>query len=232
MGKQQNKKKRERLTYEEEVEADAERTCGQFFRDVQLLLRDYFNIGTIETSSTKYLTKKDEYTPYEIDSKFYPVFLFIGSRSPNAESEDFNDELQCIYLSLVNLSIHLGYECKTKLCDTNTLRDPSKTLDISSLIQSLPMEMFKHFTERYASSMTVMSIDKSSGILVVPKNGNNYGFTKKGYFRRWTFFTQAPGGWAIKATFTEKQDAYLLSLFIANPTLQKFITSVEECEDS
>ena len=132
----------------------------------------------------------------------------------------------------MNLSIHLGYECKTKCCDTNTLRDPSKTLDISSLIQSLPMELFKHFTERYASSMTVMSIDKSSGILVVPKSGDNYGFTKRGYFRRWTFFTQAPGGWAIKATFTEEQEAYLLSLFIADPALQKFIISVEECEDS
>ena len=236
------KEKRQRI-YQEECKKrqkqyekeQRENQFGRYFRDVQRLINDWFLVGNIDTicNHVRYyenrdaMRKGDKYDP-SIRAELYPAIYFTGVQGANAEvdsskGETFGEgDLQNITLSLVDFSVRLWYEdTSCKVCAFNGAGGKTQ-LDLGSLIQALPKELFKKFMDCFFGASSALNISPEEGVVFV-NEAAKCRFQKKGHFGRW-FFLRQMEGYTVRIIFTEEQEDYMLYLFKdRSPAFQQYV---------
>ena len=207
---------------------------GHYFKDVELLLHDYFAIGNIDVEQTLYM--EDEKTENGCGCKFkkslYPIIQFDGFRSKLIPSRNklFEEcgggERHIIFLSLVDFSIRLLYEdCSTEVCNFKESVG-LQSLDLTSLIQSLPIAIFEKVISYCCKNIRIS--DYSSSYFVLKTSDDKSSISKLGYFKRISFFSSnSVRNFYAKFKFTEEQETYLLQFLCNIPSvktvLEKFV---------
>lgn len=201
---------------------------GHYFKDVKLLLTDYFSISNIDVQRTLYLEdeKMNNGCGCRFRKSLYPLILFDGHRnqfipSRNKTFEEYGGGAShIIFLSLVDFSIRLLYEdCSTELCHFKETVG-NRTLNLSSLIQSLPMEIFKKVIAYYCTNIRMHHFTFFK--FVLKTSNDKCTISKLGYFKRLSFdSTNSERRFSIQFQFTEEQESYLLEFFEKIPDLNE-----------
>jgi len=240
-------KKRTKKQQEEEEEAEIQKSVGYYLIDAQLLLNEYFRTSDIdpdtESDSMQFITNKKDETLFVFNEKLYPFIRFTGYRSKLVPSRYRLFE-KCggggnhmIFVSLVDFSIHLVIEDGvTRIC-----RPSSALLELSSLVQAMPLSIFERFmdylcvdarpeapahTTLLKQSVTTLGIDaplvftsstNDPRIVILTKYGE---LNKAGYYARWKFVRRTEPHMDVHFQFTEEQERALVARFTKLPNIK------------
>lgn len=236
-------KKRTKKQQEEDEEAEIQKSVGYYLTDAQLLLKEYFVTGNIETDMEngwmKFIKSEEDEDLFIFKETLYPLIQFSGARNPLVPSrykiyEEYGGGAShLIFVSLTNFSIHLVIsDGETRIC-----RSSSTLLDLSSLIQAMPPVIFEQFMDYLCinacskagvlennASLTSYPSMSDPRIVIVTECGE---FNKAGYYAHWKFVRRIEPHMDVHFQFTEEQEQALVTRFTKLSNVKLLFINIE-----